>query len=72
MKKTKNLNDDDGDFENESKENIERLLRNFERNDTISIDCIECSPGSQLGDNYMSVVKRVHVIGTYNNEEGNL
>lgn len=65
-----NYNDCEKD-ENESIKNIERILRAFEQNNSITICNIECSPGSQLGDNYMSVVKRVKVFGNYNNNEGN-
>ena len=46
------------------------LLRNFEKNDTILIDSFECLAGSQLGDNYMSVVKRVKICGRFNNSDG--
>lgn len=56
--------------ENESPENIERILRDFEKNFHLKVDSIECSPGSQLGDNYMSVVKRIKVTGHLANGTG--
>lgn len=56
--------------ENENRETIEKILREFERNYNLTVDLIESSPGSQIGDNYMSVVKRVKVIGKIANDSG--
>lgn len=59
---------------NETKENIENLLRYYECDDSICIDSIKCMPGSRSGDNYMSVVKRIIVSGSQkhnNNDDGN-
>lgn len=56
-------------FENETKENIENLLRYYECDDSILVDSIKCMAGSRDGDNYMSVVKRVLVKGQQNNNQ---
>lgn len=53
----------------ETKENIENLLRYSECDDSIKIDTIKCVPGSKEGDNYMSVVKRITVTGKQNNNQ---
>lgn len=52
----------------ENKETIEKVLQEFERNYSLTVSSTECSPGSQVGDNYMSVVKRVKVVGTLSND----
>ncbi|KAJ6635338.1 hypothetical protein Bhyg_13923 [Pseudolycoriella hygida] len=49
--------------ENENRETIEKVLQENGRNYNLTVESIECSPGSQIGDNYMSVVKRVKVYG---------
>lgn len=54
-------------IENETKENIENLLRYYECDDSILVDSIKCMAGSSDGDNYMSVVKRVIVKLRQNN-----
>ncbi len=56
--------------ENENKETIQKILQEFERNYNLKVDSAECSPGSQIGDNYMSVVKRVKIIGRLANDSG--
>lgn len=56
-------------IENETKENIENLLRYYECDDSILVDSIKCMAGSRDGDNYMSVVKRVLVKGRQNNNQ---
>lgn len=61
-------------IENESKETIEQILRYYECDDSIFVKMIICMAGSQDGDNYMSVVKRLIVTGTHDknqNENGN-
>lgn len=55
--------------ENEDIKCIERILRIYEQNRTISIEEIDCTAGCLLGENYMSVVKRVQVSGTSDEEE---
>lgn len=63
----------DESVENESKETIEQILRYFECDDSILVKMMQCMAGSQDGDNYMSVVKRLIVSGTHNknqNENG--
>lgn len=57
-------------IELENKENIEKILKDFEGNDTIRVKHIECLAGCKDGDNYMSVVKRIIANGTYNNKQG--
>lgn len=69
------FNNNDNEFmvngeNDESIKNIEKILRQYEQNSSIMVYNIECSPGSRLGDNYMSVVKRVKVFGKYNGDEG--
>lgn len=54
---------------NENKETMEKILQEFERN-FLTIESTECSPGSQIGDNYMSVVKRVKIMGKLANDTG--
>lgn len=57
----------------ESKETIEQILRFHECDDSILIKVIKEMAGSQEGDNYMSVVKRLIISGTHNknqNENG--
>lgn len=65
------VNADGSEVEPEDRDVIEKLLRRTEKNESIVLDTIECSPGSRLGDNYMSIVKRVRVKGTLNGSEGN-
>lgn len=62
-----NNNDD-----SENKETLEKILREFERNFNLKIESTHCSPGSQIGDNYMSVVKRVKIIGKLASDSGKL
>lgn len=57
------FNSTNNNDENENKETIEKILREFERDHGLTVDSTECTPGSQVGDNYMSVVKRVKIIG---------
>lgn len=56
--------------ENESTEILERILRKFESNESIQLTSCKSALGSHIGDNYMSVVKRVSVIGKSNREPG--
>lgn len=60
------------EVEPEDRESIEKLLRFSETDESIVLSSIECSPGSRLGDNYMSIVKRVRVRGRRNGNEGNI
>ncbi|KAG4073260.1 hypothetical protein HA402_008606 [Bradysia odoriphaga] len=53
--------------ENEKKETIENILRQYERNYGLTVESTECTAGSKMGDNYMSVVKRIKIIGTLAN-----
>lgn len=54
---------------NENKETIEKILQEYERN-FLTIESTECFPGSLPGDNYMSVVKRVKIVGKLANDTG--
>lgn len=64
------VNMNGSEVEAEDRDSVETLLRRFEQDDLIVLDNIECTPGSRLGDNYMSIVKRVRVTGTRNGNEG--
>lgn len=66
MKKTENMDPVD----NESTEIMERILRQFEKNESINLTSCKSAYGSHIGDNYMSVVKRVSVIGKSDKEPG--
>lgn len=52
-----------------SKETIEQILRFHECDGSILVKMIIVTAGSQEGDNYMSVVKRVIVSGTHNKNQ---
>lgn len=55
--------------ENENINDIENILRIFECDKSILLNTLKCLSGSRQGDNYMSVVKRVIVAGTYKTEK---
>ena len=63
---TKTANDG---IETESKETIEQILRYYECDDSILVKMIVELPGSQEGDNYMSVVKRLIVTGHHDKNQ---
>lgn len=65
-----NNNSINNNDEIENKETIQKVLQQFERNFNLTVTSTECSAGSEIGDNYMSVVKRVNVIGTLDNDSG--
>lgn len=54
--------------ENENRETMQKILQEYERNVDLTVESTECTPGSQVGDNYMSVVKRVKIIGKVPND----
>lgn len=56
-------------METESKETIEQILRFYECDDSILVKKIIVMAGSQDGDNYMSVVKRLIVSGTHDQNQ---
>lgn len=66
VKKAENMTD----VENENTEILERILRKFEKNESIQLTICKSALGSRIGDNYMSVVKRVSVIGKSDQEPG--
>ncbi|XP_055549442.1 uncharacterized oxidoreductase dhs-27 [Wyeomyia smithii] len=47
----------------ERRESVEKLLKLSENDVHLTVDSIECLPGSQQGDNYMSIIKRILVRG---------
>lgn len=47
----------------EQQDNVEKLLKLAENDTHLTVDSIECLPGSQQGDNYMSIIKRIFVRG---------
>lgn len=53
----------------ESKETIEQILRFHECDESILVKMIVVMAGSQEGDNYMSVVKRLIVSGTHDKNQ---
>lgn len=55
----------------ENHDTIERVLRRSERDFNLTVESIVCTAGSQVGDNYMSVVKRVKVRGRMARDQGN-
>lgn len=57
------------EVENESIQELERILRKWENDDTLVLSQIECLPGSRQGDNYMSIIKRVKIEGKWKNNE---
>lgn len=56
-------------IEAERQETIEQILRYHECDDSIRVKMIVTMAGSQLGDNYMSVVKRLIVSGTHDTNQ---
>lgn len=59
----------DTKMESESKETIEQILRFYECDSSILVKMIVEMAGSQDGDNYMSVVKRLIVSGTHDKNQ---
>lgn len=47
----------------EQQASVEKLLKLTENDTNLTVDSIECLPGSQQGDNYMSIIKRILVRG---------
>lgn len=45
------------------------ILRKFNKEETLIITSLECSSGSEIGDNYMSVVNRLKTTIKLNNCE---
>lgn len=64
----RNRRRDSGDTE--TVHSIESILRRHESDESIRLAGIRCEAGSRPGDNYMSVVKRVHAYGTRDSGEG--
>lgn len=56
-------------IQTESKDTIEQILRFYECDDSIFLKMIVELPGSQEGDNYMSVVKRLIVSGHHDKNQ---
>ncbi|XP_021705818.1 uncharacterized protein LOC5572842 [Aedes aegypti] len=53
----------DEDFSHEQQGSVENVLKLVKNGTQLSVANIECSPGSQQGDNYMSIIKRIQVRG---------
>lgn len=53
----------DEDFSHEQQDSVENVLKLVKNGTHLSVANIECSPGSQQGDNYMSIIKRIQVRG---------
>ncbi|XP_065076127.1 uncharacterized protein LOC135699743 [Ochlerotatus camptorhynchus] len=53
----------DEDSSQEQLDSVEKLLKLVENDTHLSVDSIKCGPGSQQGDNYMSIIKRIKVRG---------
>ncbi|XP_055644094.1 uncharacterized protein LOC129780139 [Toxorhynchites rutilus septentrionalis] len=51
------------DSSQEQLDSVENVLKLAENDTELTVDSIECLPGSQQGDNYMSIIKRVLVRG---------
>ena len=52
-----------GDEFSEDVEIIESILQKYDKN--INVDYLDCMKGSNPGDNYMSVIKRIIVNGHF-------
>lgn len=51
------------DCAQERLDSVEKLLKLSEKDTHLTVASIECLPGSQQGDNYMSIIKRILVRG---------
>ncbi|XP_055383775.1 uncharacterized protein LOC129613650 [Condylostylus longicornis] len=72
--KTKNCEENNESLTYDIKpEKLENLIKIIDKTNDFNLKCFEnilCSPGSSSGDNYMSVIKRVHIFGKdFNNQE---
>lgn len=66
------FNSTNNNDENEHRKSMEKILQDFETNLDLTVKSIEYSPGSEVGDNYMSVVNRVKIIGALADDSGKL
>lgn len=58
------------ELENESTEVMQHVLRKYENNNNLLVTSCNSVMGTRMGDNYMSVVKRVKVQGKINGHDG--
>lgn len=58
------------ELENESPSMLQRVLRKYENNKNLLVISCDSVMGTRMGDNYMSVVKRVKVLGHINGIDG--
>lgn len=58
------------ELENESPEVMQHVLRKYENNNNLLVTSCNSVMGTRMGDNYMSVVKRVKVQGKINGHDG--
>lgn len=49
---------------------VEKLLKLVKNDTNLTVAAIKCLPGSQQGDNYMSIIKRILVRGKRRTEDG--
>lgn len=54
----------------ESLETVENILKCHHGDNGLQIRAVDCAAGSQEGDNYMSVIKRILVKGKFHNNAG--
>jgi hypothetical protein len=69
-----NYHDDEVDETNfqERIETLQKVLQTYYNDYSLRLNYIKCSPGSRSGDNYMSIIKRIFVKGTFKNFAGKL
>lgn len=64
-------NDTNNDREFEEKlETIQKVLQEYYGDYDLQLNYIHCGAGSKIGDNYMSVIKKIHVKGKRKNQSG--
>lgn len=54
----------------ESLETIENILKYYHGDSGLQVRTLDCAAGTQEGDNYMSVIKRIIVKGKFHNSTG--
>lgn len=60
---------DDENFEEEPAL-MQSILREYHNDSNLKITKMKCFRGSKDGDNYMSVIKKVHIEGFLSDDEG--
>lgn len=54
----------------ESLDTVENILKCYHGDNGLQIRTLDCAAGTQEGDNYMSVIKRILVKGKFHNNAG--